>query len=135
MCSQHIYYGDTIKFFEKYENEVIQYISDALEPETLGVFYIDSNFDQRTFKNNLVWTFIELVAMEVVDTKEEQERRDDLIIEGYNPSRSMTESRYAQVWSSTPALTRVGLGTHIPYVHPVSQSWQQQSYNLNPFAR
>ena len=97
VCSEHIYYGDTIKFFEKYENEVVQFISDVLEPETLGEIFKDSNYDQRTFKNNLVWTFIELVAMEVVDAKEEQELNDDRIIEGYNPSRSMTEARYAQV--------------------------------------
>jgi hypothetical protein len=97
VCSEHIYYGDTIKFFEKYEYEVVQYISDVLEPETLGEIHKDSNYDQRTFKNNLVWTFIELVAMEVVDAKEEQELSDDQTIEGYNPSGSMTMSRYAHV--------------------------------------
>ena len=83
VCSEHIYHGDTIKFFEKYENEVVQYISDVLEPETLGEIFKDSNYDQRTFKNNLVWTFIELVAMEVVDAKEEQEIRDDELIASY----------------------------------------------------
>ena len=83
VCSEHIYYGDTIKFFEKYENEVVQYISDVLEPDTLGELHKDSNYDQRTFKNNLVWTFIELVAMEVVDAKEEQEIRDDELIASY----------------------------------------------------
>jgi hypothetical protein len=43
----------------------------------------------------MTWTFIELVAMEVVDEVEEQQRKDDLIIEGYNPARSMSMSRYA----------------------------------------
>jgi len=83
VCSEHIYYGDTIEFFEKYENEVVQYISDVLEPETLGEIYKDSNYDQRTFKNNLVWTFIELVAMQVVDEVEEQELNDDKVVGNY----------------------------------------------------
>ena len=52
--------------------------------------------------NDLVWTFIELVAMRVVDEKEEQELRDDKTIEEYvmfggNPPRSLTESRYAHI--------------------------------------
>ena len=71
------------------------------------------------YKNDTVWTFIELVAMEVVDNKEEQELKDDETVGNYmkeeisnygytksdleyvmfgtNPPRSMTDMRYAQV--------------------------------------
>ena len=49
------------------------------------------------YKNDMTWTFIELVAMQVVDEKEEQELSDDQTIEGYNPAGSMTMSRYAHV--------------------------------------
>ncbi len=28
VCSKHIYYGDTIKFYEKYEAEIIPYFID-----------------------------------------------------------------------------------------------------------
>ena len=97
VCSQHIYYGDTIEFFTKYPDEITGYIKDILGVEVLSDTLKQNDGDLDAWMNDLTWTFIELVAMEVVDTKEEQERRDDLIIEGYNPSRSMTESRYAQV--------------------------------------
>ena len=106
VCSEHIYYGDTIEFFNTYENEVVQFISDVLEPETLGDIFKDSGYDQDMFKNNMTWTFIELVAMLVVDEYDEQIIRDDELIASY-------------AWLSNHALSRVWLGTHIPYVHPL----------------
>ena len=101
VCSEHIYYGDTIGFFNTYENEGVQFISDVLEPETLGDIFKDSGYDQDMFKNNMTWTFIELVAGQVVDEREAQELEDDEVIGSYfNPQRSMSDSRYAQVWAS-----------------------------------
>ena len=97
VCSQHIYYGDTIKFFDSYANEVTEYIKDTLGVEVLSETLEANDGNLDMWKNDLTWTFIELVAMQVVDEKEEQELNDDRIIEGYNPSHSMTETRYAQV--------------------------------------
>ena len=97
VCSEHIYYGDTIEFFDSYADEVTNYIKDVLGVEVLSDTLKENDGDLDGWKNDLTWTFIELVAMEVVDAKEEQELNDDRIIEGDNPSRSMTESRYAQV--------------------------------------
>ena len=73
------------------------YIKDILGVEVLSDTLKENDGDLDAWKNDLTWTFIELVAMQVVDEKEEQELNDDRIIEGYNPSRSMTETRYAQV--------------------------------------
>ena len=51
------------------------------------------------FKNACTWTFIELVAGLVVDDMEDAvtDLEDVAESNGYNPSRSMTETRYAQV--------------------------------------
>ena len=97
VCSEHIYYGDTIKFFTKYPDEITGYIKDVLGVEVLKELFNQNDGDLDMYMNDMTWTFIELVAMQVVDEKEEQELNDDRIIEGYNPSRSMTETRYAQV--------------------------------------
>ena len=97
VCSQHIYYGDTIEFFTKYPDEITGYIKDTLGVEALKELFDLNDGDLDMYMNDMTWTFIELVAMLVVDEKEEQELNDDRIIEGYNPSRSMTETRYAQV--------------------------------------
>ena len=97
VCSQHIYYGDTIEFFTKYPDEITGYIKDTLGVEALKELFDLNDGDLDMYMNDMTWTFIELVAMLVVDEKEEQELNDDRIIEGFNPSRSMTETRYAQV--------------------------------------
>ena len=102
VCSQHIYYGDTIKFFDTHEDEIIEYIADNVGGEMNEQLWNTNPCNITGYKNDTVWAFIELVAMQRVDYAEEQERSDDSTIEEYimfgvNPSRSMTDSRYAQV--------------------------------------
>ena len=41
VCSQHIYYGDTIKFYDNYEDEIMDYFTD----------YYDSDFLVNLFKD------------------------------------------------------------------------------------
>ncbi len=98
VCSQHIYHGDTIKFFDTYADEVTNYIKDALGIEVLSETLEANDGNLDMYKNDLTWTFIELVAMQVVDEREEQKLEDDETIGSYfNPPRSMSDSRYAQV--------------------------------------
>ena len=83
VCSQHIYYGDTIKFFDTYADEVTEYIKDVLGVEVLSETLQANDGDLDMYKNDLTWTFIDLVAMEVVDDVEEQELNDDKVIGNY----------------------------------------------------
>jgi len=83
VCSQHIYYGDTIKFFDSYADEVTEFIKDILGVETLSDTLKENDGDLDAWKNDLTWTFIELVAMQVVDFKEEQELNDDKVVGNY----------------------------------------------------
>ena len=78
VCRKHIYYGDTISFFEKYEDQVIDYITDCYDDEFLVDVFRDSHANIDTYKNNLVWCFIELIAMEV----DEEHRYDYAIANG-----------------------------------------------------
>ena len=97
VCSEHIYYGDTVKFFDRYENEVIHWLTDQLGDDVIEEIWKRNPGHINGYKNDIVWCFIEMVAMSVVDAKEEQELSDDQTIEGYNPAGSMTMSRYAHV--------------------------------------
>ena len=83
VCFKHIYYADTISFFDKYEDEVLTYIEDVLERDTLVELFeqADANLDQ--YKNLCTWTFIELVAMDVVNEMEAIEYEQDTLIESY----------------------------------------------------
>ena len=98
VCFQHIYYGDTIKFFDTYEDEVTEGLQDTLGREVLSDI-MSQHVDMTGFKNACTWTFIELVAGLVVDDMEDAvtDLEDVAESNGYNPSRSMNESRYANV--------------------------------------
>ena len=101
VCHEHIYYGDTVKFFETYPDEITGYIKDVLGVEVLSDLLKENDGSLDHWMNDLVWTFIELVAGRVVDEYEsttQEEESDYYYYEpGMNPARSMTESRYAQV--------------------------------------
>ena len=64
VCSQHIYYGDTISFFEKYEDEITDYIEFNYGTEFLVDLFKDADADLTTYKNNVTWCFIEMIAFE-----------------------------------------------------------------------
>ena len=118
VCHQHIYYGDTIKFFETYEDEIIEYITDTLGSDMNEDLWTKNTCNYKGYMNDTVWAFIELVASSVVDDVEEQEINDDKVVSNYmkeeisnngytksdleyvmfggNPPRSLTDSRYSQ---------------------------------------
>ena len=104
VCSQHIYYADTITFFDKYEEEILSLIEDRYGVDTLVELFTQANTSLKQYKNDVVWLFIENVACEVVTEMEEIEYAQDQMIEeymkpinGYNPPQSMTIHRYSQV--------------------------------------
>ena len=101
VCSQHVYYGDTIKFFKTYEDEIIEFLADTCGGEINEELWLKNTCNYTGYQNDIVWAFIELVASLVVDDKEEQELKDDETIggymDGYNPHRSMTTNRYLNV--------------------------------------
>ena len=71
VCSQHIYYGDTIEFFTKYPDEITSHIKDVLGVEALKDIFDKNDGNLDLYMNDLTWTFIELVAMQVVDDYED----------------------------------------------------------------
>ena len=71
VCSQHIYYADTIKFFDNYEDEIIEYIADSVVGDMNERLWNDNPCNITGYKNDTVWAFIELVAMRVVDEYED----------------------------------------------------------------
>ena len=70
VCFKHIYYGDTIAFFDRYEDEIIEFIIDNVGNDVLLDLFTDANYDLKGYKNNVTWAFIELVAGVIVDEYE-----------------------------------------------------------------
>ncbi len=67
VCSQHIYYGDTLKFFNSYEDEIVEYIRDNYGTEFLVEMFKNADADLTHYKNDVVWCFIEMLAFEVTE--------------------------------------------------------------------
>ena len=115
-ASEHIYYADTIGFFDDHAEEITEYIKDVLGHEVLSDTLKHNQGDLDLWKNDLTWTFIELVASFVCDEVDQQQLDDDKVIEsyqsdytladsivddvlqsGYNPPGCMTDQRYAHM--------------------------------------
>ena len=67
VCSQHIYYGDTVKFYDTYETEVLDELTLNYGTEFLVELFKDADASLRVYKNNVTWAYIELVAFELVE--------------------------------------------------------------------
>ena len=79
-ASNHIYYTDTVSFYDEHESDICDYITDAIGSEYLTETF-DNNEGMLTgYKNDIVWTFIELYAMELIDNINNEEVEDDQTI-------------------------------------------------------
>ena len=67
VCGQHIYYGDTNRFYDQYEDEIVEYISDCYGTEFLVELFKKADASLTHYKNDVCWTFIEMIAFEVTD--------------------------------------------------------------------
>ena len=67
VCSQHIYYGDTVKFYDKYETEILDELVLNYGTEFLVDLFRDADADLTYYKNAVTWAFIELTAIEAVE--------------------------------------------------------------------
>ena len=83
MCSEHIYYADTIAFFDKYEGEILDLIHVRYGVDELVSIFKRSEADFDMYKNECCWLFIENVATDVVIDNEESELAEDRLVEDY----------------------------------------------------
>ena len=125
VCSEHIYYDNTIAFFDKYEGEILDLIHERYGVDELVSIFKRSEADYNMYRNECCWLFIENVAEDVIQTLEYEQQSEDEQIEDYmkqsisnngytldelqqaaedlknlsiyNPPNSMTDQRYSQV--------------------------------------
>ena len=71
VANNHIYYTQTVKFFDEHEDEMIEYIADTLGGEFNEDIWNRNPNHINGYKNDLVWVFIELVANTLVDQYED----------------------------------------------------------------
>ena len=118
VCSEHIYYGDTIAFFDKYEGEILDLIHERYGVDELVSIFKRSDADYDMYRNECCWLFIENVAQDVIESIENEQLNEDETIgnymtqeisnngytldelnkvaSGFNPPATMTLNRYSQ---------------------------------------
>ena len=124
VCSEHIYYADTVAFFDKYEQEILDLIHTRYGVDELVSIFKRSDADYDCYRNNCCWLFIENVASDVMQSLENEQLSEDEQVENYmkesisnngytlselnkaadglknlsvyNPPQSMTLHRYSQ---------------------------------------
>ena len=67
VCFKHIYYGDTIRFYDKYEDEILDYFTDNYGTEFLTDLFHNNNCQLDYYKNDVTWAYIESVAFQVTE--------------------------------------------------------------------
>ena len=83
VCYQHIYYGDTIAFFDKYEGEILDLIHVRYGVDTLVEIFKRSEACYDMYRNECCWLFIENVAQDVMQDLENEQLSEDEMIESY----------------------------------------------------
>ena len=67
VCHEHIYYGDTTKFYDTYEVQILDDLVLNYGYEFLVSLFGDANANLIWYKNAVVWAFIELTAIEAIE--------------------------------------------------------------------
>ena len=81
---QHIYYSDNVSFYDAYSPDIVEYITNAIGSEFLTETFDNNEANLTGYKNDIVWTFIELYAMELIDNIDNEEVEDDqLFVDTY----------------------------------------------------
>ena len=70
VAHDHIYYYDTVKFFDEYEDEIVEYIADTLGGEFNDELWSNNPCNITGYKNDTTWCYIELVAGQLIDEYE-----------------------------------------------------------------
>ena len=75
----HIYYSDTVSFYDEYSDTIDDYIRNVIGGEFLTETFDNNEGNLTGYKNDIVWTFIELYAMELIDNIDNEELGDSEI--------------------------------------------------------
>ena len=83
MCSKHIYYGDTLKFYDEYEVQILDELVLNYGYDYLVELFKESEAQLTWYKNSVVWAFIEITA---VDALEDAELEPAKLLDKWNNS-------------------------------------------------
>ncbi len=71
MCHEHIYYADTIKFFDNHEDEITEYFNDYYDEDFLVNMFKEAGADLTYYKNQAAWAYIEATCVDILSGVDE----------------------------------------------------------------
>ena len=67
VCFKHIYYGDTVRFYDKYEDEILDYFGDMYDDDFLVGLFTSAGCSLNLYKNYVCWAYIEAISFNVTE--------------------------------------------------------------------
>ena len=67
LCFKHIYYGDTVRFYDKHEDEILDYFRDNYDTDFLVTLFKQSDGILNYYKNYVTWAYIEAISFNIVE--------------------------------------------------------------------
>ena len=92
VCNEHIYYADTIAFFDKYEAEILDLIHVRYGVDELVSIFKRSDADYDMYRNECCWLFIENVAEDDTQTLDNEQLNEDETIGNYMADYTLADS-------------------------------------------
>ncbi len=76
-AKNHLYLTGNVKFFDDYKNEIIQYVTESFGEDFLKEIFDSNEGDMQEYKNDIAWSFIEIIAGEEVDKNIDYSNEDE----------------------------------------------------------
>ena len=83
VCTQHIYYGDTVQFYDTFEEDIMDPLQSEFGIEFLVDLFKEAGASINIYKNHMCWAFIEHVAFVTVDEEDARMELEDAKIAEY----------------------------------------------------
>ena len=83
VCSQHIYYGDTVQFYDTFEEDIMDTLQSEFGIEFLIDLFKEADASINIYKTHMCWAFIEHVAFVAVDEEDARLELEDAKIAEY----------------------------------------------------
>jgi len=128
VAHDHIYYRDTVEFFDTYEDEICEYVSDTLGGELLEEIWNSNACDLTSYKNDATWCYVELVASLLVDQYEDT-TQEELSDSNY-PKHIIDQSSGEVIFEGDPSYNELSTNTYEAVKELASTPWGQDHLQI-----
>jgi len=128
VAHDHIYYRDTVDFFDTFEDEIIEYIADILGGEYNEEIWNRNPCHIAGYKNDSAWCYVELVASQLVDEYEDTTCEELSNSDG--PKHIIDQSSGEVIFEGDPSYNELSTNTYEAVKELASTPWGQDHLQI-----